>query len=173
MKAKFCPKCQLELPLSSYTSTRSHYCNNCRIIRKFEQQNASRQRQIDRLKNKKQKTKVRISLPELKAKVQRKINKYCRDRDVDKGCISCGKHVKLQGGHYINQGSCSFLRYDFMNIHGQCVPCNHFKSGNLIEYRASLVKKIGLAQVKRLESLRHETYKWTREELNKLLEKYI
>ena len=58
----------------------------------------------------KKKRKVRLlGMPQLKAKVQRAVNKYCRDRDVENGCISCGKYVKLQGGHYIAQGSCSFL----------------------------------------------------------------
>lgn len=130
----------------------------------------SKKSQVKSVK-KKRKAKL-LGMPQLKAKVQRVVNKYCRDRDVKKGCISCGKHVKLQGGHYIPQGSCSFLRYDVLNIHGQCFSCNHFKSGNLTEYRINLVKKIGLEEVEKLEELRTETYKWTREELEELLTKY-
>ena len=130
----------------------------------------TKSQQLQSKPKKKRKVKL-LGMPQLKAKVQRAVNKYCRDRDEGNGCISCGKHLKLQGGHYIPQGSCSYLRYDFDNINGQCVGCNKWKSGNLIEYRIRLVKKISAECVELLEGCRVETKKGTRQELEELLER--
>jgi len=115
------------------------------------------------------KPKTRISVPQLKKKVQRAVNKYVRERDKDRPCISCNKHGDKEAGHYIAQGSSGFLRYDITNIHGQCRACNRFKHGNLIEYRINLIKRIGKKEVEKLENLRTETHKWTRDELEELL----
>ncbi|MCP3681721.1 MAG: recombination protein NinG [bacterium] len=119
------------------------------------------------------KPKIRISLPQLKKKVQRVVNKYVRERDKDLPCISCGKMVeKKDAGHYVAQGSSGLLRFDTQNINGQCRGCNRFKYGNLIEYRIGLVERIGEDHVKLLEESRHETYRYTREELEMLLERF-
>lgn len=173
MKTKDCPKCELSLPLEAFTSTRAKYCKNCKIIRKMEQQKASRQRQIDRLSKKKQKTKGVIRVSDLKKKVQRVFNKWIRTRDAGLPCISCGKiSDKVDAGHYIAQGSSGELRYNENNVHLQCTACNRFKHGNLIEYRIGLIEKIGENQVVLLEKMRNKTKKWTREELTELLERY-
>lgn len=109
------------------------------------------------------------SLPQLKEKAQRAVNKYIRERDKNLPCISCGKMVeKKEAGHYIAQGSSGFLRYHPDNIHGQCINCNHFKHANLLEYRIALVKKIGIDKVNWLEEHRRDVKKWTREELEQI-----
>jgi hypothetical protein len=114
---------------------------------------------------------MKQTLPQLKKKVQRAVNKWIRKRDEDKPCISCGKHAeKKDAGHFVAQGSSSFLRYNLDNIHGQCYGCNRFKHGNLLEYRIGLIKRIGEDKVKYLEDNRHTLKKWTREELEELLE---
>lgn len=118
------------------------------------------------------KAKAVLSMPKLKQKVQQAINAYVRKRDENDGCISCGTRTAkyYDAGHYINQGSSSLLRYHLDNIHKQCsFNCNHNLSGNKIEYRINLVKKIGLKRVEWLEEHRHDVYKWTREELETLL----
>ena len=45
----------------------------------------------------------------------------------------------------------SYLRFDEANCHKQCVPCNQFKSGNILEYRLGLIKRMGQATVDYLE----------------------
>ena len=122
-------------------------------------------------KAKKVKTKVVISLPQLKKKVQRVVNKYVRERDAEEPCISCGKYLdNKEAGHFIAQGSSGFLRYNFSNIHSQCVGCNRYRHGNLLEYRIGLIKRIGEERVKWLEENRRELKKWERQELEELLE---
>lgn len=122
-------------------------------------------------KAKKVKTKVVISLPQLKKKVQRVVNKYIRERDAKEPCISCGKYLdNKEAGHFIAQGSSGFLRYNLSNIHGQCVGCNRYRHGNLLEYRIGLIKRIGEERVKWLEDNRQELKKWKRQALEELLE---
>lgn len=107
-------------------------------------------------------------LSDLKKKVQREVNAYVRLRDTNDPCISCQKFVAManaDAGHFIAQGSSGALRFDLKNIHKQCDGCNRYKHGNLIEYRIHLVEKIGLEKVEELEARRHESKKWTREEL--------
>lgn len=100
-----------------------------------------------------------MSIPKLKNKLRDVFNKYIRLRDVDENgfgnCISCGCQVKYgdsnyQAGHYVSAPTES-LRFNDFNVNGQCKSCNYFKSGNLIEYRKGLVKKIGLKNVEGLE----------------------
>jgi hypothetical protein len=119
------------------------------------------------------KFKVIASLPEVKKKAQRVVNKYIKLRDLHKPCVSCLKMgMNMQAGHYIAQGSSGALRYDEDNIHGQCIPCNMYLHGNLINYRINLVYRIGEDGVKRLEDHRHDIKKWTRDELQEVIDTY-
>lgn len=112
-------------------------------------------------------------LPKLLKKSQEVFNRWIRDRDKDKGCISCGGKVE-QAGHYFSQGHHSSLRYNETNTNGQCIRCNMFLSGNLIKYRQGLVKRYGAAKVEQLElnADLHKAWKWDRIELEKLIKKY-
>ena len=102
-----------------------------------------------------------MSIPQLKKKLTRVFNEYIRLRDVDEygngSCISCGNHVKYgsknyQCGHFY-PAPIETLRYNENNCNGQCISCNYFKSGNLIEYRKGLEKKIGEEGIKELDML--------------------
>jgi hypothetical protein len=114
-----------------------------------------------------------VPLPKLLKKAQEVFNKWVRDRDKENGCISCNGPVD-HAGHYFNQGHHSFLRYNEINVNGQCVSCNLFKSGNLIKYRQGLVKKHGSSKVEELELKAdlHKKWKWDRMELENIIEKY-
>lgn len=169
IKLQNCKECEKKLPRINFTSTRARICHGCKIIRKLEQQKASLNRALERSRKSKQKKKIVISVPDLKKRVQKVVNKYIRHRDADDPCISCQRNCGAwNAGHYVPQGSSGYLRYDFNNIHKQGVGCNKWKHGNLIEYRINLVKKIGLKEVERLERDRHKTQRWTREELLQL-----
>lgn len=100
-------------------------------------------------------------------------NLYIRMRDKDLPCISCGNHKgRYDAGHYRPAGNNSFLRFDERNIHKQChYDCNIMQSGNLINYRIGLVKKIGAPAVEYLEGP-HPTKKWTIDELRAVVDEY-
>ena len=120
------------------------------------------------------KQKKEPTLAKLKKTVRTACHKWIRERDKELPCISCEKWSdKFDAGHYVNHRSSGALRYNEENIHKQCsFNCNNKLSGNKIEYRINLIKKIGVKRVEWLEKHRRDIKKWTREELNSLLEKY-
>ena len=85
-------------------------------------------------------------------------NAYIRVRDKNKQCISCGclpgdtvQGGKFDAGHYRSRGSASHLRYHLLNCHSQCVKCNRYLSGNVVEYRKGLIARIGAERVEQIE----------------------
>ncbi|WP_122544351.1 recombination protein NinG [Pseudomonas viridiflava] len=104
---------------------------------------------------------------------QQAFNEWVRHRDAALPCVSCGRHHegKYDAGHYRTVGSNPALRFEPMNCHKQCVPCNQHKSGNVVEYRLELVRRIGITNVEWLEGP-HEPQKYTVEELKALTAKY-
>ena len=81
-------------------------------------------------------------------------NAYIRARDEGKPCICCGKPDNGEtrhAGHFLHASSHPELRFEPENIHACCVKCNVFLSGNLIPYRAELIKRIGIDRVEWLE----------------------
>ena len=111
-----------------------------------------------------------------KVKVQEKCNEYIRLRDAGKPCISCGKVATLQAGHYWPVGGYDGLRFDELNINGECAYCNAWDKAHLIGYRKNLIKKIGLESVEaldaRAEDYRRNGYKFTRSELLEIYNYY-
>ena len=86
-------------------------------------------------------------------------------RDAKLPCISCGAidANKWDAGHYISVGANRTLRFNELNIHKQCsFNCNVNLSGNLINYRKGLLKKIGEEKLAWLEGW-HEPEKMTKE----------
>lgn len=87
-------------------------------------------------------------------RAQSAFNAYIRERDSLEPCISCGKHHTGQyhAGHYKTVGAYPELRFEELNCHKQCAPCNNHLSGNLINYRLNLLAKIGEKSLDWLES---------------------
>lgn len=114
-----------------------------------------------------------ISLPKLKEKAQRIFNAYIKNRDLLKGCISCGAEV-TEAGHYYSAGHFTGLRFNEINTNGQCTRCNCFLHGNLISYRNGLIKRYGSEKLYLLESsaTRSAFKKWTRGELELIINEY-
>jgi len=106
-------------------------------------------------------------------RTQTEFNKYIRTRDIGRPCISCQRVMsgQIHAGHYRSVGAHPELRFEPDNCHAQCAQCNNFKSGNLTEYRANLIKKIGLQRVEWLEGPQ-EKRKFSIEELKELLTHY-
>ncbi len=100
-------------------------------------------------------------------------NKYIRLRDKDELCISCKqKPKKSNAGHYYNANNHWNVRFNENNVHLQCEHCNTFLSGNLINYRENLLKKIGAEEFNVLEGKSKVTRKFTKEELKEIIETY-
>lgn len=107
------------------------------------------------------------------AEAQTAFNAYIRARDAGLPCISCdanpSDHDLITGsrwdaGHYRSVGACPELRFEPLNVHRQCVKCNRNLSGNAVEYRIRLVKRIGAAAVEFLEGP-HKPQRLTIEDL--------
>lgn len=112
-------------------------------------------------------------VPALRKLATTHFNAYIRRRDEGLRCISCGKQPMSQAGHYYSAGHYPALSFNENNVHGQCLPCNYYLSGNLIEYRKNLIKKIGAACVEELDMLsRQRGFKWNRFDLILTIEKY-
>ena len=113
------------------------------------------------------------SLAALQKQAQKVFNAWIRERDQNKGCISCGAEV-TQAGHYYSQGHHSALRFNEVNTNGQCTRCNCFLHGNLINYRHGLFKRYELVDLVLLDSVgtRSPVKKWSRLELELIIKKY-
>lgn len=100
-------------------------------------------------------------------------NAWVRARDADQPCISCGRHHqgKYDAGHFRSVGSNPALRFEPLNCHKQCVPCNQHKSGNAIEYRIGLVARIGAEAVAWLEGP-HEPKRYSIDDLKQITAQY-
>lgn len=104
---------------------------------------------------------------------QMAINAWVRLRDAALPCVSCGRHHDGQyhAGHYRTVGSNPALRFEPLNIHKQCAPCNNHKSGDIVNYRIELVKRIGAELVEWLEGP-HEPKRYTIEDLKAITAEY-
>lgn len=113
------------------------------------------------------------SLPKLTEKAQKVFNAYIRNRDKDLPCISCGGwHDSWDAGHYVPVKNGSFLRFNELNVNKEGKSCNGFDEFHLIGYRKNLIDKIGEDAVKWLEENRRVVKKWSRAELEEIIEKY-
>ena len=125
------------------------------------------------------------SISWLKAKATTVFNAYIRKRDTDDNgygrCISSGVPLKVpsqnaQAGHFYSGGHYPELKFNEDNVHLQGKSDNYFKSGNLIEYRKQLIKKIGLKRVEKLDFIadksKKQSFKWDRFFLIEVIEKY-
>jgi hypothetical protein len=116
------------------------------------------------------------SVSQLIAIAVRHFHKFIRTRDKDLPCISCGRYTKLQAGHFYSAGNHPSVRFNEDNVNGQCIQCNHFLSGNLLPYRANLIKKIGQERVDKItlnvEMSKKFGFKWSRLFLIETILKY-
>ena len=128
--------------------------------------------QVERREIKVRKEKLKSRADHLKD-TQQAFNAWIRERDAELPCISCGRHHAGQyhSGHYRTVGASPELRFEPLNAWKQCAPCNNHLSGNLINYRISLLQKIGEEKVIWLEGP-HEAKKYTIEELKAMTADY-
>lgn len=104
---------------------------------------------------------------------QQAFNEWVRLRDADLPCVSCGRHHDGQyhAGHYRTVAANPAIRFEPLNVHKQCAPCNNHKSGDIVNYRIELVKRIGVEAVEWLEGP-HEPKRYTVEQLKAMTAEY-
>lgn len=105
-------------------------------------------------------------------------NRWIVQRDLNGdyfNCISCGlrRHKsEAQCGHY-RPVNYSALRFHEDNAHAECASCNCVDPNHLVGYRKNLEVKIGYVKLEWLESHKiAEDFKWSREELLTIINKY-
>lgn len=161
-KPKACRICQTRFePVRSTNTVCSPPCAIEYANRKAEKRERAikrdaEQRQRRDLKRRKEALKTRADWIR---EAQRAFNSYIRARDYGKPCISCGSHMHMQRmggtvdcGHYRSRGAAGHLRFNVYNAAAQCVKCNRHLSGNAVDYRISLISRIGQHRVERLEA---------------------
>lgn len=104
---------------------------------------------------------------------QTAFNAWVRERDRDLPCVSCGRHHQGQyhAGHYRTVAGSPELRYEPLNAWKQCAPCNNHKSGDIVNYRAELLRRIGADAVEWLEG-KHEPKRYTIDDLQQIAKEY-
>lgn len=104
---------------------------------------------------------------------QTAFNAWVRERDAQLPCVSCGRHHQGQwhAGHYRTVAGSPELRFEPLNVWKQCAPCNNHKSGDIVNYRIELVRRIGADAVEWLEGP-HEPKRYTIDELKQITAHY-
>ncbi|MGV7078467.1 recombination protein NinG [Testudinibacter sp. P80/BLE/0925] len=170
MKPKKCKQCgNLFYSVNSLQKVCSVGCAMAFSRTQAELKQAKEERK--RTKERKERLKRR---PDWLRDAQAVFNKFIRLRDKDEPCISCGRHHQGQyhAGHYRSVGAAPELRFCELNVHKQCAPCNNHKSGNAIEYRINLIKKIGADKVEFLERQDHPPAKMSIDEIKAVIKHY-
>jgi hypothetical protein len=75
-------------------------------------------------------------------------------------CFTCDAVVpykEAQAGHFIHGDNMDFVKY---NINPQCVRCNKYLSGNLIEYSLRMIRLYGQEVVEDLMRKKYEIVKY-------------
>lgn len=151
-------------------------CEDIRcIMANLEQKKAKKLEQQARQKRKE----IREQREKLKSRAdwlreaQSAVNAYRRELFRDEPCISCGRHHQGQyhAGHYLSRAARPELRFVEENIWKQCQPCNVHLSGNQVEFRKALVKRIGIKLVEWLEGA-HPAAKYTIEDAKRIKTEY-
>ncbi len=170
-------RCRVSGCGATFTPTRSFqkWCSpDCAVVLARQAQERQRksiaQRERREIKVRKEKLKSRA---EHLKDTQQAFNAWVRERDILLPCVSCGRHHEGQwhAGHYRTVSAHPAIRFDPLNVWKQCAPCNTHKSGDLLNYRLELIRRIGEEKVAWLEGP-HEPKKYTIDELKALTAHY-
>jgi 5-methylcytosine-specific restriction endonuclease McrA len=113
----------------------------------------------------------------LKRKLDAAWSELVRRRDADRNgnvsCVTCGRvdHWKsMQNGHFIPRHYLAGRWLD-ENCNVQCPSCNVFRRGAYPEYADYLHRTFGASRIGELIQLKREKVKYTRADLEEMLEK--
>ncbi|MAE22036.1 MAG: protein NinG [Pseudomonas sp.] len=168
-KPKKCKICETEF--TPWISTQKVCSPKCGIL--FVRMQAKEKEEKENRKELKERKQKLMSRSDWLKLAQVEFNKFIRLRDKNDPCISCGRYHEGQyhAGHYRTVGAHPELRFNELNCHKQCSVCNNHKSGNIVEYRINLSKKIGEESLKWLEGP-HDPIKLSIEEIKEIRDRY-
>jgi len=116
---------------------------------KASREKAERKRARQKLAADREKLKT---VTDYRKEAQTAFNRYIQVRDSGLPCISCGiTSGQMHAGHYRTRAAAPQLAFNTANVHRQCAQCNNSKSGNVVEYRKGLIRRVGAAAVERIE----------------------
>jgi hypothetical protein len=106
---------------------------------------------------------------------QKMIRMEAADKKGDCECVTCGKVIDWKianAGHFYGRRHTGTL-LDELNVHVQCVACNHYRDGNLTEYTRFMQETYSESELDDLQK-RHFVHKiFTRIELVELRIEYM
>lgn len=118
------------------------------------------------------KLKKQISTKALLKKAIKVFNAWIRNRDKDKGCISCTTGGVHNAGHFYHGHLYAAIRFNEVNVNGQCIHCNLGLAGNPEGYRQGLIKRYGQDKVDLLDSAARHKKTYSRVELEWIILNY-
>jgi hypothetical protein len=172
---KKCKSCKAEFtPVRPLQAVCGAICA-LEVSRQTTEKKKAKEAQEDRKKTR-EKLDVMRTKPQLVKIAQVSFNKYIRERDLLKPCISCGKPPSTESNqtdasHYRSVGSAPHMRFVEENCHASCKHCNQFLAGNHVEYRKGLIERIGMKALERVES-DQTVRKYTKEGLVEIARHY-
>lgn len=118
------------------------------------------------------------TLRTLKAKCWKVFSEWIRRKDADAGgtnyCFTCGQPKfwkELQAGHFIG-GRTNAVLFNEDIVNPQCLMCNVFLHGNYGKYTLKMIDLHGREKVEEFLALKHKTVKYTRSDLEEMIETY-
>lgn len=122
----------------------------------------------------------KLPLRSLEKKLDRVFSEFIRKRHADAGgyvkCVTCQKFMYweksgAQAGHFIKRQHRA-TRWRPTNCHVQCIGCNTYRGGMQDEYAKFIVDTYGVAEFNDLMVAKHRVVKYTRADIEKMIEIY-
>ena len=151
----------------------SDVCNNIGVKELIKKVRAKKAK--DNRKKTKEEKEALLTHKDYLRLLERTFNTLIRIRDKHLSCVSCGKlpPFDLAAGHFYSAGNYSFLRFNELNVHGQCnAHCNMHLSGNVHEYRKRITKRISEEQLEWLDNNCHNELKMSIPEIKSKIVEY-
>jgi hypothetical protein len=162
------PNCKIcKKPFQRFRTTQTVCGHDCAKT-EGERKQAEKKRQqdaLDKVQRLEQET-----LPQVKAKLQTKINELARLIDYGLPCIATGDKA-TDGGHFRSVGSHDSIRFNLHNIHRQSRGSNGFKGGAQIDYIHGIENEYGKEYRDFIEYDLRQTpvQNWTKEQLRQAM----
>ena len=101
---------------------------------------------------------------QLKKELDKYFSLFIRLRDTKNGygnCYTCGKRIHYKEGHcgHFIPRNILITRWNESNCKIQCVGCNIFGNGKILDFEDRLVKEIGRKEVDKLKASRFQILK--------------
>lgn len=122
--------------------------------------------------------KRKLPLRSLEKKLDKIFSEWTRRKDADEGgtvrCVTCGGLFfwgDVDAGHFIKRQHRA-TRWHPLNVAPQCRRDNHFMGGRQDDFANYIIREHGQAVFDELMTLKYQTKKHSRVELEEMIEKY-